>query len=153
MVTRGDFPELVRNNVQRNVNICLNAGLENFVVEVVTDKSVNLPTSSSRVREVVIPPDYKTRSGALFKARALQYCLEDDVNVLNDQDWIVHMDEETLLTDGSVNGIVNFVCDGQHQFGQGLITYANEEVFSCIQRHVNGTLVVSLNFFIYFSDR
>ena len=28
--------------------------------------------------------------------------VEDDVNVLGEDDWIVHLDEETLLTDSSV---------------------------------------------------
>ncbi len=69
---------MVRNNVQRNVNTCLQIGLENFVVEVVTDKSISL-SPTVRMREVVVPPDYKTRSGAMFKARALQYCLEEGV--------------------------------------------------------------------------
>lgn len=50
------------------------------------------------------------------------------MNILGDNDWIVHLDEETLLTSRSVNGIMNFVVDGKHQFGQGLITYANEEI-------------------------
>lgn len=63
-----------------------------------------------------------------MQARALQYCLEADVNILGDNDWIVHLDEETLLTSRSIHGIMNFVSDGRHQFGQGLITYANEEV-------------------------
>jgi egghead protein (zeste-white 4 protein) len=85
-----------------------------------------------RVREIVVPPDYRTKSGALFKARALQYCLEDKVNLLSPNDWIVHLDEETLLTENSVRGILNFVGDGKHQFGQGLITYANEEVVNWI---------------------
>jgi egghead protein (zeste-white 4 protein) len=80
----------------------------------------------------VVPPDYRTKSGALFKARALQYCLEDKVNLLSPNDWIVHLDEETLLTENSVRGILNFVGDGKHQFGQGLITYANEEVVNWI---------------------
>lgn len=47
---------------------------------------------------------------------------------LQDKDWIVHLDEETLLTDSSVKGIINFINEGKHQFGQGLITYANEKV-------------------------
>jgi len=50
------------------------------------------------------------------------------VSDLDDDDWIVHLDEETILSDDSVKGIVNFVCDGRHQFGQGVITYANEKV-------------------------
>lgn len=127
IVTRGDFPKLVRDNVTRNMNLCVDVGMENFMIEVVTDKAISLP-KHRRVREVVVPGEYKTKSGALFKSRALQYCLEDNVNILGDNDWIVHLDEETLLTENCVRGILNFVLDGQHQFGQGLITYANEHI-------------------------
>lgn len=131
VVTRGDFPQLVKNNVNRNMNKCLDAGLENFMIEVVSDKPIGLE-QHRRIREVIVPSDYHTKSGALFKARALQYCLEDDVNILSDNDWIVHLDEETLLTENSVRGILNFVMEGKHHFGQGLITYANEEVINWI---------------------
>ncbi|XP_023026805.2 egghead [Leptinotarsa decemlineata] len=127
VVTRGDFPQLVKNNVNRNMNKCLDAGMENFLIEVVSDKPIGLD-EHRRIREVVVPSSYRTKSGALFKARALQYCLEDKVNILSDNDWVVHLDEETLLTENSVKGILNFVMEGKHQFGQGLITYANEEV-------------------------
>ncbi|CAH0561461.1 unnamed protein product [Brassicogethes aeneus] len=127
VVTRGDFPQLVKNNVTKNMNKCLDAGLENFLIEVVTDKAINLE-SHRRIREIVVPPSYRTKTGALFKARALQYCLEDKINILSDNDWVVHLDEETLLTENSVKGILNFVVDGKHHFGQGLITYANENI-------------------------
>lgn len=127
VVTRGDFPDLVKSNVTRNMNSCLDVGMENFMIEVVTDKVINLP-KHNRVREVVVPSEYKTKTGALFKSRALQYCLEDNVNILGSTDWIVHLDEETLLTENSIKGILNFVFDGQHQFGQGVITYANEQI-------------------------
>uniref|UniRef100_A0A182HMS1 Glycosyltransferase 2-like domain-containing protein n=1 Tax=Anopheles arabiensis TaxID=7173 RepID=A0A182HMS1_ANOAR len=127
IVTRGDYAELVKTNVLRNMNTCLDTGLENFLIEVVTDKPIGLP-KHRRTREIVVPKEYKTKTGAMFKARALQYCLEDTVNVLNNNDWVVHLDEETLLTENSVRGIINFVLDGKHPFGQGLITYANENV-------------------------
>lgn len=127
VVTRGDFPDLVKANVLRNMNTCLDTGLENFLIEVVTDNAIGMP-EHRRNREVVVPKEYRTSSGALFKSRALQYCWEDAVNVLNNGNWVVHLDEETLLTENSVRGIVNFVLDGKHQFGQGLITYANENV-------------------------
>ncbi|XP_011643987.1 beta-1,4-mannosyltransferase egh [Pogonomyrmex barbatus] len=131
IVTRGDYPQLVKTNVKRNLNKCIEAGLENFQIEVVSDKPIGL-TPHRRVREVVVPPNYRTSSGALFKARALQYCLESSVNELADHDWIVHLDEETLMTENSVRGILNFILDGKHQFGQGLITYANEDVVNWI---------------------
>ena len=40
----------------------------------VTDKSIGLP-QDKRTIETVVPTSYKTKSGALNKARALQYCL------------------------------------------------------------------------------
>ncbi|XP_001601907.2 beta-1,4-mannosyltransferase egh [Nasonia vitripennis] len=131
VVTRGDYPQLVKTNVDKNLNKCIDAGLENFQIEVVSDKPIGL-SAHRRIREVIVPPNYRTTSGALFKARALQYCLENSVNELADHDWIVHLDEETLLTDNSIRGILNFVLDGKHQFGQGLITYANEDVVNWI---------------------
>ncbi|MCL4127227.1 UNVERIFIED_CONTAM: hypothetical protein GTU68_043156, partial [Idotea baltica] len=127
VVTRGDFPDLVRQNVQRNLATCQRVGLQKFMMEVVTDRHIDLP-KNQRVRQVVVPPTYQPLSGALFKARALQYCLEESVNILSDSEWIVHLDEETIVTESSVRGILNFVMDGKHQFGQGLITYANENI-------------------------
>lgn len=68
VVTRGDFPDLVKNNVNRNMNKCVDAGLENFFIEVVTDKPVGLEPHR-RIRELVVPSNYQTLSGALFKSR------------------------------------------------------------------------------------
>ena len=127
VVTRGDFPDLVKRNVTKNMKTCLDMGFENFLIEVVTDKALNLP-KDKRIREIVVPVDYQTKSGALYKSRALQHCLEDNINVVNPNDWIVHLDEETIITENSLRGIMNFVSDGKYPFGQGLITYANTKV-------------------------
>ena len=135
VVTRGDFPELVKRNVDRNMGTVTSVGLDNFIFEIVTDKEIEMDGNLRkhvRIRQLVVPKSYETKSGALFKARALQYCLEDDNNLLGPNDWIVHLDEETLLTDNVVRGIINFVCKNKHEFGQGLITYANEEIVNWI---------------------
>jgi egghead protein (zeste-white 4 protein) len=129
VVTRGDFPELVQRNVQRNMATCLELGMDKFIIEIVTDKALNLPRHA-RVREIVVPNEYRTKTNARYKSRALQYALEDDVNLLNDEDYIVHLDEETLLTESALRGILNFLFEGKHPIGQGLITYANEEVYN-----------------------
>lgn len=134
VVTRGLYPKLVDKTVRKNLNTLLEVGCDNFVLQVVTDCALNLPSynqstgqANPRVKEVVVPPNYATKTGALNKSRALQYCWEPDVNVLNDTDWIVHLDEETLLTENAVRGILNFVSDSKHQFGQGMITYAHNQ--------------------------
>ena len=129
VVTRGTFPDLVKKNVQRNVEICSRIGLDNYIIEVVTDNAVNLP-KSPRLREIIVPNQYVTTNQTRYKARALNYCLESGVNMLTDNDWIVHLDEETLLTESSVIGIVNFINEGKYNLGQGVITYANEEIVS-----------------------
>ena len=50
----------------------------------VTDEPIGLveydTAAFGRVDEIVVPPSYQTKSGAKFKSRALQYCLEDEVN-------------------------------------------------------------------------
>lgn len=140
IVTRGDFPQLVRENVARNMARCTEAGMDNFLIEVVTDKVIGLP-NHRRIREIVIPAEYKPKSGAMYKARALQYCLEDGVNILADNDYIVHLDEETLITNNAVRGIINFVLDGKYDFGQGLITYANDRVINWITTLADGNRV------------
>ena len=129
VVTRGDYPDLVHGNVKRNLETCAKVGLANFQIEVVTDKPLNFPVTTAHiVREVIVPTDYKTKSGAMYKSRALQYALEPHVNQLSSDDYIVHLDEETLLTENSVRGILNFVNSNEFDIGQGLITYANETI-------------------------
>ena len=120
VVTRGLYPNLVRRTVKTNLETLLGTGLENFVIQVVTDNPINLRTEK-RVMETVVDSTYKTKSGALNKARALQFCLEEDKNILKDEDWIIHLDEETLLTEYAVRGILNFINNGKHSFGQGRI--------------------------------
>ncbi|KAL8573424.1 hypothetical protein ACOMHN_032439 [Nucella lapillus] len=129
VVTRGLFPHLVRENIERNLSVCNNVDLQNFLFEVVTDAPIHLP-KTSRVREVVVPSEYHTRRGTLFKARALQYSLEPEVDILSDDDWIIHLDEETMLTEDAVVGIINFVSEGRHHFGQGVITYSKGHIIN-----------------------
>ena len=131
IVTKGTFPELVRKNAQRNIDICSRIGLDNYIIEVVTDMAVNLQ-NSPRLREIIVPMQYQSNNGTLYKARALNYCLEPGIDMLADNDWIVHLDEETLVTEASVIGILNFINEAKYNFGQGVITYANEEIVSWI---------------------
>lgn len=133
VVTRGLFPDLVQQNVVKNYAVCIESGLTDFSIEVVTDVrlTINHP-DTSRIRQLVVPSNYKSNTGALFKARALQYALEPDNNQLKAGDYIVHLDEETLVTKNVIYGIINFALDGKHAFGQGLVTYVNQGIVNYI---------------------
>jgi len=56
VVTRGDYPELVRSNLARNLETCQKVSMENYLFEVVTDKRIDLP-ESKRVRQVCYSSD------------------------------------------------------------------------------------------------
>lgn len=127
----GNYPDLVRQNAIKNKATCLEAGLRNFLIEVVTDKPIG-PPKDPRIRQVQVPTSYRPKREAMFKARALRYCLEDEVNELADEDYILHLDEETIMTYDSVCRIIDFIREGKYDFGQGLITYANEPVVNWI---------------------
>ena len=129
VVTRGLYPNLVEKTVKQNQETFLQVGCEDFAIEVVTDVPLKLPIyeSSQRIREIVVPNDYQTSTGALNKSRALQYCWEDTINLMDDQEWILHLDEETLVTPDSVKGFLNFIHENKYSIGQGMITYAHQQ--------------------------
>ena len=37
----------------------------------------------------------------------------------NDDDFVIHLDEETVLTEDALRGILNFVSTNKHAIGQG----------------------------------
>ena len=130
VVSRGDYPGLVKNNVEYNMQLVQKLGLENFVLEVVTDRNIYLP-DNKWTREIVVPSWYETKNRTMFKARALNYSLESEVNRLSGNDWIVHLDEETILTKASVYGILDFIANDMGDIGQGPISYANATHIPC----------------------
>ena len=146
VVTRGTYPQLVRENVVKNIDIVKACGIKDFVVEVVTDQPLNIEKWLNKYEqhftETLVPVSYRSKLNTRKKARALQYCLEDGVNNLNNDDYVVHLDEETVLTPDSINGILNFIMEGKHMLGQGIITYAMlpqptfASTFTWIQHHI-----------------
>lgn len=73
VVTKGEYPNLVDRNVKRNIKTCLDAGFNNFSFEIATDRPLNLTFSENKVREIVIPESYKTKTNAMFKVKILRF--------------------------------------------------------------------------------
>jgi len=99
-------------------------GLLSYRLEVVVARPVLLPPSPDLV-ELVVPADYGTRRGSLYKARGLQYALE--TSQLPPDAWIFHCDEESHVTRSLVRGIAAAVgeeeASGRHRIGQGCVLY------------------------------
>lgn len=95
-----------------------------YRIEVVTDIPVDLGANAD-LTQAVVPPDYQTAKGSLFKARALHYMLEH--SDLPDEAWIMHLDEESHISASLVAGIRSAVTEeeerGTYRIGQGAILY------------------------------
>lgn len=96
-VTRGQNCRLVTTNAHRAARVFEEIGMPRRMwrVEVVTDRSVGLDEIDREhgIVELVVPENFVCSSGALFKARALNYAIL--ASEARPNDWIVHLDEET----------------------------------------------------------
>jgi len=125
IVSRGDNAEALLDTVQRCQTEMAATPLFPYVIEVVTDHGhVELPDSPDIVH-LVVPLDYQTANGSLYKARGLQYALEH--STVPDEAWLVHLDEETQPTSSGIKGIARMIAEeetsGQLRIGQGALLY------------------------------
>lgn len=118
VVTRGMFPELIKSNLEKNKNLLKPFKTLQYTYEIITDVPLGFD-KTIECYEVVVPKDYETKTGAMFKGRALQYAIELNASNLTDDDWVLHLDEESLLTKSSIEGIIEFMAKNKHPIGQG----------------------------------
>ena len=140
-VTRGLNPKLIAANVDRACQLLSHVlPPDRWHVEVVTDHELpnvgQLEDHQGLVTVISVPDDYVPPNGTLFKARSLHYAL--GVSAATAEDWLVHLDEETLFDQETIWAIFNFIeqettAVGQHQrpyprIGQGIILYGTHGV-------------------------
>jgi hypothetical protein len=111
----------------------------NYMIEVVSDTKIAKKKRIRKTQRPVyyydVPSGYQTKTKVKFKARGLQYLLEQRTNRLSaqkEQDindvWVLHFDEESILTQQAVKGIEKFINKHNIQnsggaIGQGEILY------------------------------
>jgi len=133
-VTRGLNPKLVADCCRdlHDLFQSLQMPTSQYSIEVATDNVINCAALSGvPVEEIVVPTSYRTANGTKWKARALQYALETVSS--SDDDWIVHLDEETMMDKRTVAAIWSHaekemaaVASGERKIpdiGQGAMLY------------------------------
>jgi egghead protein (zeste-white 4 protein) len=131
IVTRGQNGALVKRNVEHILGqLARLKRTDDHIVEVVTDHlHPELTDLQHLIHEIVVPENYQPAcDGELtrFKARALQYAIEN--STAQDDDWIVHLDEETRFDDAFLLHLPEFINKHQqgHMIAQGAIRYIPE---------------------------
>ena len=125
IVTRGDQAATVIGTTWSVLEAMQRRPLFRYRIEVVSDMPVEGLPDHEAVHPIVVPDDYQTSQGATHKARALHYALT--VSPVPDHAWVLHLDEESHVTEDVIIGIREAVTQeergGTHRIGQGLITY------------------------------
>lgn len=129
-VTRGDNPDIITESIDKAFEVTKK--FENVSVEVATDNAViftpeMIEKNYSNLTELVVPGDYKTENRSVFKARALQYALEN--STIGTHDFILHLDEESHVTPDAMLGIYQHIYKNPGKVGQGTIVY-NRSLFT-----------------------
>ncbi|MBA42510.1 MAG: hypothetical protein CMF62_00685 [Magnetococcales bacterium] len=158
-VTRGTNPHLVRDNVAYALKILRKTFLSipNFKwnIEVVTDTYIDLefdfddtqsesgtPVSQTSnvshrsqnldnvhsITQIVVPQNYNPPNGVKYKGRALEYACRK--SHANDNDWIIHLDEETRFDERTIQGIMLHALKYQEnpRIGQGPMIYGPDRI-------------------------
>jgi egghead protein (zeste-white 4 protein) len=102
----------------------------NYEIEVITDSPHSVEdkmSSKQNTRFLLVPEIYNTPHNTQFKARALEYALhERNARYFETKNtWLLHLDEESVVTKESVAGILAFIKSKKHTetIGQGEIKY------------------------------
>ncbi|MDQ6650782.1 MAG: glycosyltransferase family 2 protein [Actinomycetota bacterium] len=144
VVSRGRNAEALAETVTSIRSTMALRSLFPYRIEVVTDEQVALPAGPD-LRAYVVPADYETPNGSLYKARALHYLSEQ--SDLPAQAWVFHCDEESQVTPGLLGGIRDAVVEEEiraakgktPRIGQGCIVY-----WRSLRKHPILTLADSL---------
>ncbi len=124
-MSRGTNPDALRSSILSVHEMMRRLPLFPYIIEVcVETPQPDLPENTI---EMILPAEYHTANGTLYKGRALQYALEN--SDIPDDAWIMHCDEESHAHESLIQGIYNAVreeeASGQHHIGQGAILYYN----------------------------
>jgi len=108
--------------------------LKNWLIEVIVEEDLPKESSeylnsliSEKLMIIKVPKNYETKNKTKYKARALNYAIEvrKDRGEINQRTWIYHMDEESVVGEDTILGIIDFIeGEGRNKvLGIGLIVY------------------------------
>jgi egghead protein (zeste-white 4 protein) len=125
--TRGCSPNLTVDIVRKAYALLKDSQM-NFLLEVVTDRPCRVldfapELSAQFYDELVVPTHWRTLHLSLFKARALHFAM---LSTKCDPDAvIVHLDEESEISESFHLGVRQFISEHPGCNGQGIISYRN----------------------------
>jgi len=124
-----DAPQIVFEAIKRVHDSCRTLGYENYQVDLLTDTKISKKTAKRvKAKNVAVPPDYQTNPPVKYKARALQYAVEQRTKKghVNAQTWVFLLDEESMVTEQTVRALLHHISNKDAKpIAEGGIIYPN----------------------------
>jgi hypothetical protein len=139
-VSKGDNQKVLKRSLSAAQEI-LDLMNVRYEIEIVTDIEVpnegRISARNGSIFYYLVPQNYETNTKLKYKARALQYRLEqrtvrlsedDEINWQRNDIWVLHLDEESIITSQAIIGIKDFIekyslKKSKGAIGQGEILY------------------------------
>jgi len=123
ITSRGFNVDAVRRSVE-SVKYWAGKYLRDYEIWLVTEPDA-LIHHIDGVRVIKVPSDFRTPNNTKFKARALQYTKLLRRLYARKDVWVYFMDEESVVGEDTILGIIDFIENNRGEIGQGLIIYSN----------------------------
>jgi hypothetical protein len=109
--------EIVQESIDNINRTCKDVGYQNYKVVVVSE--VN--ESFSDAVTITVPENYSTLCQAKYKARALQYAIEQREKRGENRDdiWIYHLDDESMVTKQGILSILDHIDNNREPIAEG----------------------------------
>ena len=125
ITSRGFNVDAVMRSVE-SVKYWAGKYLKDYEIWLVTEPDA-LIGNIDGVNVIKVPSDFTTNNNTMYKARALEYARlkRGCYGYARDDVWVYFMDEESVVGEDTILGIIDFIENNRGEIGQGLIVYSN----------------------------
>ena len=124
-----DAPLIVYQAIKRVHHACKAVGYLNYQVDLITDTEVpNTVFNKINAKNIVVPLNYQTKPPVKYKARALQYAIDQRKkhHQANSKRWIYLLDEESMVTEQTIRALLQYISNKDAKpIAEGGIIYPN----------------------------
>jgi cellulose synthase/poly-beta-1,6-N-acetylglucosamine synthase-like glycosyltransferase len=150
ITTRGFNVDALKRSVE-SIKYWAPKYLKNYEIWVVTEPDANSEIDNIKdVKIIKVPYEFSTQNGAKYKTRALEYAKELRKNYDHENTWIYFLDEESIVGEDTILGIIDFIENKRGEIGQGLIIYPNffgKNIFTSLADSIRPSADVSIHVF------
>ncbi|MFZ8801297.1 MAG: hypothetical protein ACO2ON_03950, partial [Candidatus Nanopusillus sp.] len=118
ITTRGFNVDALKRSVE-SIKYWAPKYIKNYEIWIVTEPDANLEIDNIKnVKIIKVPYDFSTKNGAKYKARALEYAKELRKDYDHENTWIYFLDEESIVGEDTILGIIDFIENKRGEIGQ-----------------------------------